>query len=123
MCNILVIDDEESVLKIINQALTRFGFSVETASDGVEGIKKFDDGFFDLVITDLCMPGIDGNGVAKHIRNSGGRLTQIIGMSGTPWLTDGGDFTEVLANPFSLTTLIETVRNLTGSFPLAAASG
>jgi len=42
-------------LNIIKQALTEFGWNIETATDGEEGIKKFDNGNFDLVITDMKM--------------------------------------------------------------------
>ena len=70
MSTVLVIDDENGILQLICQALTKFGHNVETAADGREGIRKFDDGSFDIVITDIRMPGIDGNGVVKHIRKS-----------------------------------------------------
>jgi len=56
MCTILVIDDEKCILRVIQEALTRFGHHVEVAFDGVEGVQKFDDGCYDVVITDLRMP-------------------------------------------------------------------
>ncbi len=56
MSTVLVIDDEKGILQIIRQVLTRFGHNVETATDGQEGIRKFDDGSFDIVITDIRMP-------------------------------------------------------------------
>ena len=52
MSTVLVIDDEKGILQIIRQALVKFGHNVETAVDGREGIEKFDDGDFDIVITD-----------------------------------------------------------------------
>ena len=70
MCTILVIDDEKGILRVIEEALTKFGHKVELAADGYEGIQKFDDGTYDIVITDLRMPGLDGKGVVQHIRNS-----------------------------------------------------
>jgi DNA-binding NarL/FixJ family response regulator len=53
MCTILVIDDEKGILSVIKETLTRFGHNVEIAIDGIEGIQKFDDGSYDMVITDL----------------------------------------------------------------------
>jgi len=47
--------DEEIILSMIKQALTKFGWNIETATDGEEGIRKFDNGNFDLVITDMKM--------------------------------------------------------------------
>ena len=119
MYNILVIDDEESIVLMITMALAHHDFNVEVATSSREGMQMFNNGCFDLVITDIRMPGIDGNQVARHIRNSGKSSTPIIGMSGTPWLLENGDFDAVLAKPFSIKTLIHTVKYLTAA-PLKA---
>ena len=113
MQNILVIDDEKVITNLLSQALNKCGFNVDTAENGKEGIVKFDNDTFDLVITDICMAGVDGNGVARHIRNSLRKTTPIIGISGTPWLLEEGDFDAVLPKPFSLKTLADTVKGLT----------
>jgi two-component system response regulator VanR len=115
---ILVIDDEYGILTLIQEALTRAGHNVEIASNGEEGIQKFDNRSFDLVITDILMPRLDGNGVAHHIRNSSKKTTRIIAISGTPWLLENKEFDMVLQKPFSLKTLIDSVENL----PRLAAS-
>ena len=99
MSTILVIDDEKGVLQLIHQALTRFGYKVETAVDGQEGIKKFDSGNFDIVITDIRMPGVDGNGVVKHIRNSNRQSIPVIAISGTPWQSEAKNFDMILPKP------------------------
>ena len=112
MNQILVIDDEKAILEVIQQTLVRFGFKVEVALDGKEGIQKFDKGEFDLVLTDLRMPGIDGIGVLHHIRNSNRRLTPIIGFSGTPWLLKDSDFDLVFPKPFPLKDLVSAIQNL-----------
>jgi len=123
MRNILVIDNEESILLMITMALAKYGFNVEIAADGMEGIKKFDEGHFDLVITDILMPGLNGNGVARHIRNSESKYTPVIAISGTPWLVENGDFDAVLPKPVSIQTLVDTVKNLTAAPLNAMASG
>ena len=112
MCHILVIDDEKNILEMIKMALTKFGHDVETASDGEEGVQKFDEKPFDLVITDIKMPKLDGNGVLQYIRNSKRKSTPVIGISGTPWLLDGTNFDAVLAKPFLIRTLADYIRNL-----------
>ena len=112
MGSILVIEDEKGILGLIEAALTRFGHRVETAADGKEGIRKFDRGSFDMVITDYVMPEVDGEGVLDHIRRSSRHRTPIIGMSGTPWLLQGADFDLVLAKPFPLNKLVESVKSL-----------
>ena len=113
MSSILVIDDEKGILQIIHQTLTRFGHNVETAEDGKEGIQKFDDGNFDVVITDLLMPGIDGNGVVQHIRKSQRQSIPVIAISGTPWQLESEEFDMVLPKPFPLKELVDSIRSFT----------
>ena len=115
MNSILVIDDEKVVLNVIETALKTFGYRVEVAGDGREGIKKFDEGLYDIVITDLIMPNVDGGGVVDHIRKSNRGQIPIIGISGTPWLLDGLDVDQVLTKPFSLRALLDTVKYLASS--------
>jgi CheY-like chemotaxis protein len=113
MCTILVIDDENGILRVIEEALTKFGHDVELAFDGIEGVEKFDHGSYDMVITDLRMPGLDGKGVVRHIRNSHKNSIPVIGISGTPWLIQDSDFDAVLSKPFPLQDLVESVKKLT----------
>ena len=110
MYNVLVIDNEKSVSKLLRQALKMSGYTVKTASGGLEGIRMFENGFFDLVITDISMPDIDGHSVARHIRTSHRPLTPIIAISGTPWLLQGDEFDSVFSKPFSLYTLLDTYQ-------------
>jgi len=112
MHQILVIDDEKSILNVVRQKLTKFGYKVEIASDGKEGIQKFDDGRFDLVITDILMPGIDGNDIVQHIRSSDKQSTHIIGISGTPWLLEDSKFDIVFTKPFPLNDLVDAIHDL-----------
>jgi DNA-binding response OmpR family regulator len=113
MCNVLVIDDEEMVRDLLKQALSRLDVSVETAGDAEKGMAKFDDGVYDLVITDVRMPGVDGHRILHHIRRSKRHRTPVIGVSGTPWLLNNGDFDDVLHKPFAIQHLFEKVHCLT----------
>jgi len=112
MNRILVIDDEKAILDLIQMVLSKAGFEVEIALDGREGIQKFDSGRFDLVITDILMPGIDGREVVDHIRNSDRPCTPIIGISGTPWLLENIQFDAVFTKPFPLKDLVNSIRHL-----------
>jgi CheY-like chemotaxis protein len=120
MSTILVIDDEKGILQLLYQALTRFGHKVETAVNGQEGIEKFDDGNFDIVITDIRMPGVDGNGVVKHIRNSNRQSIPVIAISGTPWQSEAKNFDMILPKPFPLKKLVDSIKSF-GTIPSHAA--
>jgi len=66
--NILLIDDDESLRKIIAHHLTSDGYKVASACGGKEGLELYKRGEFDLVITDLKMPDMDGMEVLKEIK-------------------------------------------------------
>lgn len=112
MCSILAIDDEKGILSVIREVLTKCGHRVEIAQNGYEGIQKFDDDNFDIVITDMRMPGLDGKGVVKHIRKSQNKSIPVIGISGTPWLLQNNGFDLILPKPFPLKELIDSVSRL-----------
>ncbi|MDY6971809.1 MAG: response regulator [Thermodesulfobacteriota bacterium] len=112
MSSILVIDDDSAFLNMLKIALERFGHYVETAANGEEGVRKFYDGLFDLVITDIRMCGMDGNAVAHQISNSPYPSTPIVGISGTPQLLENRVFNTVISKPFSIKVLIDCVSNL-----------
>ena len=112
MFNVLVIDDESMVLDVLRQFLTLLGHSVEIASDGHEGLRMFDSRVYDLVITDIIMPEIDGNSVARHIRSSDRPYTPVIGISGTPWLLEGDMFDLVISKPFDINILASAINSV-----------
>ncbi|HEY2720946.1 MAG TPA: sigma-54 dependent transcriptional regulator [Chitinophagaceae bacterium] len=60
MAEILIIDDEKSIRKTLGEILSFEGYKIEEASDGEEGLKKFKDKNYDVVLCDIKMPKIDG---------------------------------------------------------------
>lgn len=66
--NILLVDDEEIILKSVSFDLKKEGYEVTTAQSGEEAVKRLNDNHFDLVITDLLMEGIDGIQVLKKVK-------------------------------------------------------
>lgn len=65
---ILVIDDDPLVRRTLQVLLNQAGYTVDSAADGPQGLEKLPDGHFDLVMTDVRMPGMDGFAVLRAIR-------------------------------------------------------
>jgi DNA-binding NtrC family response regulator len=60
MADILIIDDEKAIRKTLSEILSFEGYKIDEASDGEEGLKKFKDRSYDVVLCDIKMPKIDG---------------------------------------------------------------
>jgi DNA-binding response OmpR family regulator len=120
---ILLIDDEQMILVMLKMGLEAYGYQVEIAANGKEGIDKFNKDHFDIVITDMQMPGLDGKDVVRHIRNSKRYGTPVIGVSGNPQLLKGGDFNKILPKPFSIKTLVDSVNGLASNGALSIVAG
>jgi CheY-like chemotaxis protein len=115
MHNLLIIDDEVIIINLLHDYFSHLGYSVVTAKDGSEGIDLFNTSpNFDLVITDINMPGIDGNAVAKSIRLSQRTKVPIVGMSGYNDKAEGELFDFMLAKPFNLKELMAVVKTIEG---------
>ncbi len=65
---VLIIDDDESLLKIMEHHLTKEGMDVTIALTGEEGLSKFKDGEFSAVITDIKLPEMDGMELLSRIK-------------------------------------------------------
>lgn len=65
MKNILVVDDEESVRVILKQILEKGGFGADVANDGEDAIEKMKKCSYDMLVTDINMPRMDGVALLK----------------------------------------------------------
>ena len=79
--NILIIDDDETILDSCTQVLLKTGYSVKGARDGEEGLKLFKSESFHVVLLDLKLPGSDGIEVLGHIKTENPE-TPVIIMTG-----------------------------------------
>lgn len=68
MTRILVVDDEPSIVTLLTFNLERAGFEVQSADDGLKGLKMAAEGNYDLIILDLMLPGMDGLEICKTLR-------------------------------------------------------
>lgn len=79
---ILAVDDSISIRKSISFVLTQEGYEVVEAVDGVDGFAKAKEDKFNLVITDINMPNMDGIEMIKQIRQTEGyKFTPIIALT------------------------------------------
>jgi CheY-like chemotaxis protein len=65
---ILVVDDEDNLRDVLVEVLKRDGHDVDSAADGTEGLRLAEERRYDLVVTDLRMPGIEGPALFHALR-------------------------------------------------------
>lgn len=116
--NILTVDDSASIRMTTRIALTNAGYQVTEAVDGTDGLAKLNAGAFDLVITDLNMPNMDGLTMIRELRKthvgipvvfltteSDGEIKQQAKAAGaTGWLT----------KPFDPESLVKIAKKVLG---------
>jgi DNA-binding response OmpR family regulator len=68
LTEILVVDDEQKIIRITSDYLEAAGYSVLTADDGISALRVVDESHPDLVILDLGLPGMDGLDVCRELR-------------------------------------------------------
>ncbi|MDD9266270.1 response regulator transcription factor [Paenibacillus sp. GCM10023248] len=114
--NIMVIDDDEKITSMLRRGLAFEGYSVETASNGAEGLKQMLKSEPNLLILDVMMPQIDGWEVVRRIRESGSEVP-ILMLTAKDEISDrvkgldlGAD--DYLVKPFALEELLARVRVL-----------
>ena len=77
--NILVVDDEPVTRELFNKKLTRWGYDVQTAENGTLALQAVAENTFDVVLTDLKMPGaVDGIGVLEGVKRQHSEIDGIV---------------------------------------------
>lgn len=113
---ILIIEDDQAILKILQRGLGYEGYVVDTATDGRSGLNLARDHQPDLVILDLMLPGMDGLEVCHRLRAAGGNLPILIltakdsVQDRIQGLDTGAD--DYMVKPFNLDELLARVRAL-----------
>src|SRR2546430_7984209 len=83
---VLLVEDDSSIREIATLGLEQAGFRVTAAGDGREGLLRFRQGTFDLVVLDVMLPSLDGFEVCREIR--GESQTPIVMLSARDELHD-----------------------------------
>jgi DNA-binding response OmpR family regulator len=129
MQRILIIDDEADFRTMAIQVLDAPGFEILQASDGAEGLRKFREASFDLVITDILMPEKDGIELIHSLRRES-KEVKILAVSGggrdgrSNYLKVAEDFgaNGTLAKPFAANDLREKVAAILPGYHYGASS-
>jgi two-component system response regulator MprA len=113
---ILVVDDDEKITSMLRRGLAFEGYSVATASNGLDGLKQMIEEDPDLVILDVMMPQVDGWEVVRRLRE-GGSSVPVLMLTAKDEVSDrvkgldlGAD--DYLVKPFALEELLARVRVL-----------
>lgn len=115
MSNILIVDDEKAIRKTLSEILSYEGYKIEEASDGEEGLRRFRDKTFDVVLCDIKMPKIDGIEFLDKVREVNPDVPVIM-ISGHGTIETAVEAVkkgayDYIAKPPDLNRLLITIRN------------
>ena len=106
---ILVVEDEKDLNRVITKHLKKNNYSVDSCFDGEEALDYISYGEYDLIITDIMMPKIDGYGLIKQLRNDK-NSTPVIMLTAKDGLDSGAD--DYIVKPFEFDELLARIRVL-----------
>src|SRR5689334_6948075 len=66
---VLAVDDEPSILRVIERVLRPRGFDVECCPDGLDAIRRVENGHFEAIVSDISMPGVSGIELLRRVRD------------------------------------------------------
>lgn len=73
--SILIVEDNDMLLELLVKGFEMFGMDVFKADNGLDGWNLFNRDQIDVVLTDICMPGLDGIELSRRIRNASPNTT------------------------------------------------
>lgn len=111
--NILVVDDEAQITRVLKTSLVSQGYGIRTAADGEEALQVIQDWSPDLIITDLRMPNMDGLELCREIRKESRVPIIVLSVKGEETikvlaLDAGAD--DYVTKPFSMNELTARIR-------------
>ncbi|RZL34239.1 MAG: response regulator transcription factor [Pedobacter sp.] len=114
--NLLIVEDEPSVISVISRGLTEEGFTVSVAPDGLIGKQMAIENHFDLIILDIMLPGINGLELCKIIKERKPNIPVIMltALGTTENVVNGLDngADDYLIKPFKFAELFARIRTL-----------
>ena len=116
LTRLLFADDDESIRFIVNDQLGPEGFQIHLAQDGDEAVKKLEENEYDIVLLDITMPGRDGIGVLRYMKEHNIRprvimLTAIEDISTAIQAVKLGA-NDYITKPYTVETLLSGIRRI-----------
>ena len=118
---ILVVEDEEAVRELIADVLSGHGYEVEMATDGDDALRRCEQGRYDLILSDLRMPKMDGAALYQALQDKyGPAMPRMIFVTGQAHALDYAGFlgttgAPVVAKPFTVEALRKAVTQVLGT--------
>jgi DNA-binding NtrC family response regulator len=111
---ILVIDDDESVRKVLSAALEDEGYKVDTAENGAQAIEKSHQGFYNMALIDIRLPDMEGTRLLSELKQTTPKMRKII-VTGYPSMQNAIEAVKKEANdyvvkPFKMELVLETIK-------------
>lgn len=115
---ILIVEDEKMLAEILLDTLSDRSFDVHLACDGIQALESVRKGSFDVIVSDIMMPNLDGYSLAKKLRNEGCNIPILFltALSATEDVVKGFETgaNDFLKKPFAIDELIVRVKALAG---------
>ncbi|MFJ5233136.1 two-component system response regulator CseB [Kitasatospora sp. NPDC088391] len=112
---VLLVEDDAVIRRSVQLALERYGYRVDVTGDGLDGLEAFRAGAHDVLILDVMLPGLDGIGLCRRVREEA--LTPILMMSArgdaldvVAGLEAGAD--DYVVKPVDISVLVARIRSL-----------
>ena len=116
MANVLIVDDDDFVRTVMIQALKSAGYDVDECSNGSDAIEKLKNKSYDIVVTDIVMPGESGINVGEYVRghNLPVSVIAVSAHGGDAGMLDFANYfaDETLQKPFQKEEFLKVVESV-----------